>query len=222
MNEEDINDLFDIRMDYHQNADIICSYYAKIKENLITRKIDVSIMKNKICMLISTLKNQIGQTEYLEELMQYVDIDSYGKLHNNIFIENDNRRETKLEIYSKYKFVIAFENAVCNDYVTDIFYDPLLTGSVPVYFGAPNINEFIPGNKCYIDVRAFNSPKELAEYLNFCLNNDIEYMKYHEWRNKTFIKSFSKKVEVQDTNPFIRLCELLDKRKSEENGIIRK
>lgn len=211
MKNEDFRDLFDRRMDYHPKADVVYPYYTKMKEDALPKKIDISKKENKICMLISSSINQSGRREYLTELMQYVAIDSYGKLCNNKNIKDDKGRETKLALYSKYKFVIAFENAVCNDYVTEKFYDPLLAGSVPVYFGAPNINEYIPGNKCYVDVRAYKSPQELAVYLNFCMNNDIEYMKYHAWRYKPFIADFSKKMEVQETSPFVRLCKLLDK-----------
>lgn len=40
---------------------------------------------------------------------------------------------------SRYKFVIAYENSVCSDYLTEKIWRPLTLGVVPVYFGAPNI-----------------------------------------------------------------------------------
>jgi len=39
------------------------------------------------------------------------------------------------------------------------------SGSIPVYWGAPNIHEFAPGADSYIDVRAYTSPEELADRL---------------------------------------------------------
>ena len=39
------------------------------------------------------------------------------------------------------KFVLAFENSVCNDYVTEKIYDVFAAGVVPIYLGAPNIDE---------------------------------------------------------------------------------
>lgn len=40
---------------------------------------------------------------------------------------------------ARYKFVIAYENSVCNDYITEKLWRPLVLGVVPIYFGAPNI-----------------------------------------------------------------------------------
>lgn len=43
------------------------------------------------------------------------------------------------QFISRYKFIISYENGVCNDYVTEKLWRTLIVGSVPVYFGAPNI-----------------------------------------------------------------------------------
>lgn len=40
---------------------------------------------------------------------------------------------------ARYKFVISYENSVCNDYITEKIWRPLTLGVVPIYFGAPNI-----------------------------------------------------------------------------------
>ena len=39
----------------------------------------------------------------------------------------------------RYKFIIAYENGVCEDYITEKFWRPLLVGSVPIYYGSPTI-----------------------------------------------------------------------------------
>lgn len=43
---------------------------------------------------------------------------------------------------ARYKFVIAYENSVCNDYITEKLWRPLNLGVVPIYFGAPNVKVF--------------------------------------------------------------------------------
>ena len=77
--------------------------------------------------------------------------------------------------------------------------------------GAPNIEELISGNNCYINVRDYKSAKDLVDYLKRCFQDNDEYMKYHEWRRKPLRKGFVEKVEVQDIDPFVRLCNLLNK-----------
>lgn len=97
MKDKQFCDLFDLKMDYHQNSDINIAYYNGIKRQVIKRHINLSQKKNKICMLISSLVNQSKRIEYIEELMKYIDIDSYGKLFNNKVIGEDYGEKTKLK-----------------------------------------------------------------------------------------------------------------------------
>jgi hypothetical protein len=59
-----------------------------------------------------------------------------------------NSEKLKKHIYTKflalddYKFSIAIENCTEKNYITEKFYDCLLFNTVPIYFGAPNINEY--------------------------------------------------------------------------------
>lgn len=43
-----------------------------------------------------------------------------------------------LSFVAKYKFTVAFENAVCDDYITEKLWRPLIVGSVPIYYGSPS------------------------------------------------------------------------------------
>lgn len=47
--------------------------------------------------------------------------------------------EEFLKILAQYKFSLAFENAVCRDYITEKLWRPLVVGSVPVYYGSPAV-----------------------------------------------------------------------------------
>lgn len=44
-----------------------------------------------------------------------------------------------LKFMARYKFIIAYENGVCHDYITEKFWRPLIAGSIPIYFGSPSI-----------------------------------------------------------------------------------
>ncbi|XP_019630140.1 PREDICTED: alpha-(1,3)-fucosyltransferase 10-like [Branchiostoma belcheri] len=130
---------------------------------------------------------------YVKELMQYIDVDAYGHcLHNK---DLPKRLQDPLTLFdsdyykimAQYKFTLAFENAVCEDYITEKLWRPLHLGSVPVYFGSPSIKEWLPTNRSAIHVSDFSGPKELAEFLTKLNNDDVEYEKYldHKFVNVT-------------------------------------
>ena len=87
-----------------------------------------------------------GRDEYVSELMKHVQIDSFGHcLHNKDFPQPElsDRQHMKhvefLKLLARYKFVLAIENAVCYDYITEKLWKVLQVGAVPIYFGAPNV-----------------------------------------------------------------------------------
>lgn len=48
--------------------------------------------------------------------------------------------EDLIHLVAKYKFVLALENGVCNDYITEKIWRPLIAGAVPIYIGSPTIH----------------------------------------------------------------------------------
>lgn len=58
-----------------------------------------------------------------------------------------------------YKFYLSFENSLCDDYVTEKFYNALLYNTVPIVFGGANYSKLAPKNS-YIDVRNFTSSND--------------------------------------------------------------
>lgn len=70
----------------------------------------------------------------------------------------------KYKATSQSKFVLAYENTIHNDYVSEKIYDVLQSGSVPVYYGAPNITDYVP-KECFIDRRDFVGYKDLYTFL---------------------------------------------------------
>ncbi|XP_011403752.1 PREDICTED: alpha-(1,3)-fucosyltransferase 11-like [Amphimedon queenslandica] len=128
---------------------------------------------------------------YVSELMKYVQVDSFGKcLHNKDLPEGHLRdpltgmdSEDLLDIISQYKFTLAMENAICNDYITEKFWRPFYAGSVPVVKGSPMVKDWAPSEHSIILIDDFKSPKELAEYLLYLDKNDDEYIKYLEYKH---------------------------------------
>lgn len=83
----------------------------------------------------------------------------------------------------RYKFILAFENSLCNDYVSEKYHNALFRGSIPVVYGGSNYDEkvAIPGS--YIDVRKFKSIAELSSHIRKVNIDEEEYNRYFTWRD---------------------------------------
>lgn len=65
---------------------------------------------------------------------------------------------------SKYRFAICYENAKYNGYITEKIFDCLAVGTIPIYYGAPDIEKYVP-RECFVDFRRFSSYEELDSFL---------------------------------------------------------
>jgi hypothetical protein len=142
--------------------------------------------------------------------MTHIDVHSYGKLFRNSYLGGENCRASKLETMKRYKFTLAFENAIATDYVTEKFYDPLIAASVPVYLGAPNIDDFAPGDHCFINATDWKSPEALAQYLLKLAGDESLYAEFFEWKESPFRPRFSELIELVKEPAFVRLCKKVD------------
>jgi hypothetical protein len=70
----------------------------------------------------------------------------------------------KRDTISKYKFSLCLENVVYPGYITEKIIDCFVAGVVPVYLGAPDIEDFIPKD-AFIDLRDFDSFQHLTGYI---------------------------------------------------------
>jgi hypothetical protein len=208
--EPEVLNLFDIMATYKVNSDIPVLYLHPVYFDIFRK--EPAPKTGLINAFISGTFDKSNRLPYLKELMTYIDVDSYGKILNNKSLGKDEGASTKWEVISSYKFTIAFENAIAKDYVTEKYYQPLVNGSVPIYLGAPNIEEFAPGNKTYINVESFSSVKALADYLLELDNDPTAYNEYLKWKTLPFKEGFEQKKKVMETDPLIRLCNLLKER----------
>jgi len=81
---------------------------------------------------------------FFRALCQYKHVDAPGgsmKNHSSLDSEtgDDTRWVRKRRFLSQYKFTIAFESDSKSGYNTEKLTDPMLAGSVPIYFGNPEI-----------------------------------------------------------------------------------
>ena len=94
---------------------------------------------------------------------------------------------SKYQALSNYKYSICFENSVINGYITEKIFDCFYAGTVPIYYGAPDINKYI-NPKAFINFKDFSSIQDLESYIENL--SDSDYEEYKKW-GKYFIESES-------------------------------
>lgn len=200
---------FDLFMTYRDHADVPAQYCGPEMLAPMRRPACAKTARRPAVCFISAPIDRSGRTAYLRELMAHIEVDCYGQLLRNVELRQDLGRTTKLAVIGGYKFTLAFENARAPDYVTEKLYDPLIAGSVPVYLGAPNVADFVPGDECYINVDDFATPRELAAHLHALDADDAAYTRLFEWKRAPFRAKFERRIERQRVSPWVRLCRLL-------------
>lgn len=70
----------------------------------------------------------------------------------------------KVNAISRYKFCLAFENCIAPGYITEKIFDCFKARTVPIYWGAPNVEKYIP-KECFIDMRDYQSYGDLRDYI---------------------------------------------------------
>lgn len=214
---------FDLSMTYRLSSDIVSLYSAYFAgpANLI-RALTVPPSKvpdKLVAMFVSSRINRSHRLEYARELMRHVEIHSYGAALRNRRLVPDHGRPSKIQTIANYKFTIAFENAIGEDYVTEKFYDPLVAGSVPIYLGAPNVETFAPADHCFINITDFPNPKDLAEYLLYLNHDDAAYAEYLAWKTRPLRPGFLKLMETQTRSAWTRLCQRVQTSKSRGSSL---
>jgi alpha-1,3-fucosyltransferase 10 len=198
---------FDLVMCHRRDADVWIPYFTPgTADEMRTPPREKTERAPAVCFQSSPI-NHSGRIEYLAELSRHLRVDSYGQvLRNRALGGADRGRATLLETIACYRFTLAFENSIEEDYVTEKFFDPLVAGSVPVYLGAPNVADFAPGDRCYINVGDYAEPHELARYLNHLCREPHEYEGYLAWKQTALRNEFLRQIEAIRTPAAARLC----------------
>ncbi|KAK8371724.1 hypothetical protein O3P69_018974 [Scylla paramamosain] len=125
---------------------------------------------------------------FVKEMVKHMAVDVFGrcgtkKCGKSLFlmtIGTFNQTKCNNEI-EKYMFYLAFENAICLDYITEKFYQALTLEVVPVVLGGGPYEDIAPPHS-YVDALAFPSPKHLAKYLKEVANDRDAYNRFFAWK----------------------------------------
>ncbi|PWA83205.1 fucosyltransferase 13 [Artemisia annua] len=216
----------DIFISYHAKDDVQSTYAGGLFHN--NRNYYLSPYKHNETLIYWSSSRCLPQRNQLaKSILKLLPHHSFGKCLNNV-----GGLDMALSLYpecakdpnaspkwwdhlhcamSHYKFVLAIENTYTESYVTEKLFYALDSGAVPIYFGAPNVMDFVPPHSI-IDGSKFKSMEELADYVKGLANDPIAYAEYHAWRRCGVLGNYGNtRAASLDTLP-CRLCEAISRR----------
>jgi hypothetical protein len=112
---------------------------------------------------------------------------------------------SKSETLGQYIFALCFENMILKGWITEKIFDCFFAGTIPIYWGAPNIAEYVPDG-CFIDMRRFSGFEELRDFLKSLDANRIQSYKdaardflrsprFRPFSKQTFAELFARIIE---------------------------
>jgi GR25 family glycosyltransferase involved in LPS biosynthesis len=123
--------------------------------------------KSKFCAFVVSNPSNSVRNEAFHWLSQYKQVDSAGRLYNNvgdvIFTNTaggGGGELKKVEFLKDYKFCLTYENSRGEGYITEKFLAAKAAGCVPIYWGSPNPTMDFPEGS-YIDANNMTTPGDL-------------------------------------------------------------
>ncbi|EDO42798.1 predicted protein, partial [Nematostella vectensis] len=186
-----LNNLFHWTLTYRRDSDFFSpyGYYYPVSKDIEaeTREIAKLIAKKNKLIFWAASHCDVPREKYIRELLKYVPISVYGQCAPFVGLKNSSgycgMNDPKcLALEKRHKFILAFENSNCKDYVTEKYWTALKRGLVPIVLGGASYNPGIAIPGSFINVVDYSSVQELADYLLYLDKNDAAYAKYFEWR----------------------------------------
>ena len=118
--------------------------------------------RTEFCNFIYTNETSI-RTEFFMRLNEVRPVASYGRVLNNTGFQPQHK-SGKMTVLANSTFTIAFENLLSAGYVTEKLLDPLLAGSVPIYWGPPEAKTDF-NSEAFVFAEDFASMQDLVRHV---------------------------------------------------------
>ena len=126
----------------------------KIRKNFLK-----NMNRKKFCAAvisdISPIYSNNFRLKFINELNKYKRVDMGGSYKNNV----GGKVKNKIKFLTSYKFSIAMENTNGDGYVSEKIIDSFLAGTIPIYYGNYNVDEYI-NPKSYILIKGEEDMKK--------------------------------------------------------------
>jgi alpha-1,3-fucosyltransferase 10 len=182
---------FDVEMTYRMSSQIVIPYLRSDHVQGFKEKEIVPFERKKdaIVYIQSNCAASSGRDDILRAVMaQGIQVDARGSCLNNA--PTVPRDQSKVDAMREYKFCATMENSKGVDYVSEKMWDGLVSGCLPIYLGAPNIQEHLPAPNAVIDyVRLGNTPEALVAELQRLMHDKGALLRV-ESSASSFVTSF--------------------------------
>ncbi len=131
--------------------------------------------KSNFCVFIYSNSGPRKRLSFFKQLSEYKTVDSAGRYMNNIGGPIGGFEKEKRDFIKKYKFTFAFENSDYLGYTTEKILDPLLCGSIPLYWGNKEVaSDFNP--KSFLNYHDYENDKDFIDRIIEYDNNKNLYL----------------------------------------------
>ncbi|XP_028719179.1 3-galactosyl-N-acetylglucosaminide 4-alpha-L-fucosyltransferase FUT3-like [Peromyscus leucopus] len=171
---------FNLTMSYRADSDIFTPYgwLEPWPEPPVQTQVNLSAKTDLVAWAVSNWKSKSARVLYYQKLQSHLHVDVYGRGHMPL------PQGDMMQTLARYKFYLAFENSLHPDYITEkLWKNALEAWAVPVVLGPSrkNYERFLPPD-AFIHVDDFQSPKDLAQYLQELDRDSLSYQRYFRWR----------------------------------------
>lgn len=213
---------FDYSISYRDDADF--PNYAMIvdtfdKNNLLDIvPYEIKLKEEMVSVWISNCNGK-GRNKILSNLKkENITIAQYGRCNRNHYDtaklnyaseklkewdKSKHRGVQKMVHSSQHLFLFAAENSISPYYHTEKIYHGLMSGTVPIYFGAETIDKYVPEHS----IIKVSDHENIAAYLKKVASDVSLYNSYLEWRNKPLPSYFLNKLNYKPKS----VCEICNK-----------
>lgn len=203
VNTESMKNFFNRTMTYRRDSDIYNPYgwFSALTESvtLDSSRINPLTLKQlmrdvhfdttnygagktkKVAWFVSNCKSLSARNEYVNRLKTFIDVDIYGQC-GTMRCSRSNSELCHEMLERDYKFYLSLENTLCEDYVTEKFFDQMRYHIIPIVFDLHGHHKRIAPPHSYINAADYKSIRELADYLLLLDGNDTLYNEYFWWK----------------------------------------
>ena len=199
-----LDGIFNWTMTYRRDSDFYKPYgqFHQVKPHPEGKELDEYIrefgMKNQhlarlnknisslqAAWFVSHCATVARREKYVKAMQNHMDVHVYGKCSHG-YTKRRCGRDKELECYKMmdkhYKFYLSFENSVCDDYLTEKYFNIFRYNVIPVSYSGGKFTEMSPPHSS-INVLDFTSAKALVKYLKKVDSNDNLFAEYFWWKD---------------------------------------